>query len=47
MGGDQNIELGNRWIERAQMLRREIVPDEEPKELDTVDFDDSVCFWSI
>lgn len=47
MGGEENIELGNRWVERAKVLRHEILPDEEPRELDTVDFDDLVCFWSI
>ncbi|KAM7205136.1 tetratricopeptide repeat domain containing protein [Naviculisporaceae sp. PSN 640] len=47
LGGKENIELGNRWIERAKLLRKEIIPDEEPRELDTVDFDDLVCFWSV
>ncbi|KAL2070235.1 hypothetical protein VTL71DRAFT_13261 [Oculimacula yallundae] len=47
MGGAANIELGNRWIDRATLLRRQILPDEKPRELETVDFDDLVCFWSI
>lgn len=46
-GGEENQELGARWIERAKVLRREILPDEEERELDTVDFDNLVCFWSI
>jgi len=47
MGGEENIEMGNRWVERAKLLRREILPDEESRELQTADFDDLVCFWSI
>ncbi|KAF2120075.1 tetratricopeptide repeat domain-containing protein [Lophiotrema nucula] len=46
-GDDENFELGTRWIERAKVLRKEILPEEEKRELDTVDFDDLVCFWSI
>lgn len=44
VGGEENVELGNRWVERAKLLRKEILPDEEPRDLDTVDFDDLVCF---
>ncbi|KAL8741433.1 MAG: hypothetical protein Q9190_005966 [Brigantiaea leucoxantha] len=48
MGGKENVEMGNRWIERAKLLRREILQkEEEAKELDTTDFDELVCFWSI
>ncbi|RHZ68077.1 hypothetical protein CDV55_107889 [Aspergillus turcosus] len=47
LGGEENIEMGNRWMERAKLLRREILPDEEEKDLVTEDFDDLVCFWSI
>ncbi|KAI1411461.1 tetratricopeptide repeat domain-containing protein [Hypoxylon sp. FL1857] len=47
MGGKANVEKGNLWIERAKLLRKEILPDEEPRQLETVDFDDLVCFWSI
>lgn len=42
MGGQENVELGGRWVERAKLLRKEIMPDEEPQVLDTVDFDDLV-----
>jgi hypothetical protein len=34
-------------VERAKLLRREILPEEEPKELQTADFDDLICFWSV
>ena len=47
MGGEKNIENGKHWVERAKQLRRDILPDEEPRELDTADFDDLVIFWSI
>ena len=47
LGGEKNVETGNRWIGRAKVLRSEILPDEEPKELESVEFDDLVCFWSI
>lgn len=42
-----SVELKNRWLERAKVLRQQILPEEEPRELDTEDFDDLVCFWSI
>jgi hypothetical protein len=44
LGGEENIEMGNRWVERAKL---EILRDEKPRELEAVDFDDLVCFWSI
>lgn len=47
MGGEKNIEMGNHWLERAKMLRREILQEAEPKELNMADFDKLVCFWSI
>jgi hypothetical protein len=47
LGGEENMEQGKRWVERAKALRREILPGEASRELDTVDFDDLVCFWSI
>lgn len=47
LGGMQNVEMGKRWVERAKLLRSTIVVDEEPRELDNVDFDDLVCFWSL
>ncbi|KAK1961468.1 tetratricopeptide repeat domain-containing protein [Colletotrichum sublineola] len=48
MCDEESVELGNRWIERAKVLRREILPNEEgSRELDTADFDALVCFWSI
>ncbi len=47
LGGAENVEMGNRWIERATLLRKQILPDEKPRELKTADFDDLVCFWSI
>jgi len=47
MGGTENIEKGKRWVERAMLLRKEILPNEVPKKLDIVDFDELVCFWSI
>ena len=47
LGGEKNVEMGNNWVERAKLLRREILLEEESKELGTVDFDDLVCFWSI
>ncbi|KAL1839464.1 hypothetical protein VTJ49DRAFT_1473 [Mycothermus thermophilus] len=45
--GKENIEQGNRWVERAKALRREILPDEEPKELETADFDDITREWTV
>jgi hypothetical protein len=47
MGGRENFENGSRWIQRAIVLRREVVVSDDDKELDTQDFDDLVCFWSI
>lgn len=47
MGGKENAGKGNAWIERAKQLRRDILPGEEPRELESADFDDLVCFWSI
>jgi hypothetical protein len=47
MGSEENMEKGKRWVERAKQLRSEIIPGEEPRELETVDFDDLVIFWSI
>jgi hypothetical protein len=47
MGGEENIEKGKWWVERAKLLRKQILPDEEPRELEIADFDDLVCFWSI
>lgn len=46
MGGEENMRMGKRWVEQAEQLRREIVPNETPKELNTEDFDNLVCFWS-
>ena len=47
LGGEKNVETGTYWVERAKLLRSEILLEEEVKELETVDFDDLVCFWSI
>jgi hypothetical protein len=47
LGGDDNIEQGELWVERAMLLRGELLPDEEKKDLEAADFDDLVCFWSI
>jgi hypothetical protein len=47
LGGDDNIEQGELWVERAMLLRSELLPDEEKKDLEAADFDDLVCFWSI
>ena len=47
MGGSENFENGSRWIQRAIALRREVGVSDGDKELDTQDFDDLVCFWSI
>jgi hypothetical protein len=47
MGGAKNIEKGKQWVERAMLLRKEILPNEKPRKLDTRDFDDLVCFWSF
>ncbi|KAK8139283.1 tetratricopeptide repeat domain-containing protein [Apiospora sp. TS-2023a] len=47
MQGRSNVAEGKRWIERATLLRKEIVPEEAPKNLETADFDNLVCFWSI
>lgn len=46
MGGKENVEKGKRWVERAMILRKQILPGEhiEPQ---TADFDVLVCFWSI
>ena len=46
-GLEKNVEMGNYWVERAKLLRREILPEEEPKELEIADFDGLVCFWSV
>ncbi|GAP89361.1 putative tetratricopeptide repeat domain-containing protein [Rosellinia necatrix] len=47
MGGEDNLEQGKRWIHRAEVLRKEILPNEPPKELEPKDFDSLICFWSI
>lgn len=47
MGDEYNMEKGERWMERAKLLRKQILPEEEPKALETADYDDLVCFWSI
>lgn len=47
MCGRENVENGSRWIQRAIVLRREVGVSDDDKELDTRDFDDLVCFWSI
>ncbi|KAJ4135099.1 hypothetical protein NW768_004714 [Fusarium equiseti] len=47
MGGKENVENGSRWIQRAILLRREVGVNDDDRELDTHDFDDLVCFWSI
>jgi hypothetical protein len=41
------MSAGQRWIDRAIELRKEIMPDEDYRQLGTVDFDNLVCFWSI
>ena len=41
------METGNYWVERARLLRSELLLEEEVKELENVDFDNLVCFWSI
>lgn len=45
--GKENVEQGKQWLERAKVLRAEILPEEKAKKLTTVDYDDLVCFWSI
>ena len=45
--GVENIEKGKQWVERAMALRKEVLPNEEPRHLDTKDFNDLVCFWSF
>ncbi|KAI1278576.1 tetratricopeptide repeat domain-containing protein [Xylaria sp. FL0933] len=47
LGGEDNVEQGKRWIHRAEVIRKEILPDEPPKELEPKDFDSLICFWSI
>uniref|UniRef100_A0A8H7KEP9 MalT-like TPR region domain-containing protein n=1 Tax=Bionectria ochroleuca TaxID=29856 RepID=A0A8H7KEP9_BIOOC len=48
IGGDRNIEKGERWLQRAKVLRDEVLRcDSELENLTTQDFDDLVCFWSI
>jgi hypothetical protein len=47
LDGDENREQGQVWIDRALLLRKSLVPDEETRELEVKDFDDLVCFWSI
>lgn len=47
LGGEENIEEGQRWIERAKEIRREILPGERQGDFDIHDFDKIVLFWSI
>lgn len=47
LGDTESIAKGRCWVDRAKQLRRDILPEEEPKELQILDFDDLVCFWSI
>ena len=48
MGGASNVARGESLIERATLLRREILPNETlMRSLEIQDFDDLVCFWSI
>lgn len=44
LGDEGRKERGRRWVERTKLLRGEIVPGEEPRELETADLDDLVCF---
>ncbi|KAK4197105.1 hypothetical protein QBC40DRAFT_257406 [Triangularia verruculosa] len=45
--GKENMDEGKQWLERAKVLRAEILPGEKPRKPTTADFDDLVCFWSI
>jgi hypothetical protein len=49
MGGKENTQKGKQWVERAALLRKQIVADKQlgVDDLHTKDFDDLVCFWSI
>ncbi|KAI1819341.1 tetratricopeptide repeat domain-containing protein [Xylaria intraflava] len=47
LNSKEYVEEGKKWLERAKVLRADILPDEKPGKLTTMDFDDIVCFWSI